>query len=83
MGIREMSNLAIPWSECKPFYHGVYEGILKNGNYCQIDVDNKIKVFINYKYGEVRQVGSDEVEYWLCPAHYVISITNQLEAAGI
>jgi hypothetical protein len=69
-----MSNLSIPWSECKPFYYGIYEGILKNGEYCQIDIDSKTTVTSNGI-----QVGSDEVEYWLCPAHYVISMTKQLD----
>lgn len=71
------THIPIMWDSCVPFFYGNYEGKLKDGRDCKIDVDWKIQVFVC---DTLEQVGTDEVRYWLCDAGHINSMLQQLEA---
>lgn len=68
-------TIQIDWNECKPFFYGWYQGKLKTGETCAIDVDWKIKAYKSS--GE--QVGTDEIQCWCCNADQIKSIIKHLE----
>lgn len=69
------THIAIPWDSCQPYYYGKYEGQLKNGQGCIIDVDWKTKAY-NL---DNEQVGTDQIAYWLCSFEHVKSIMSAIE----
>lgn len=70
------THIAIPWSSLVPFHYGTYKGKLKNRNSCSIDVDWKT-VAIDDITGD--QVGTDQIDYWLCDINHVIELANHLD----
>lgn len=69
------NKLEVPWDFCIPYYYGEYEGILKDGSPCRIDVDWKIRAFNAQK----EQVGTDQIRSWFATPQTIKSLTDELE----
>lgn len=75
--------IEVSWDECIPFFYGQYEGTLKSGKPCIIDVDWKIKVYKakgeNLLFKTDEQVGTDQIRSWFCTTENVKSMIKQLQ----
>lgn len=71
------THIAIPWDSIIPPFYGLYKGKLKDGRDCTIDVDWKIKAYTI----DNKQVGTDQIKYWLCSYEHVKTLIERFEMA--
>jgi hypothetical protein len=69
------THIAVPWDYCIPSFYRIYKGKLKDGRDCTIDVDWKIKAFSL----DGKQVGTDQISYWLCSVEHIKSLIDAFE----
>lgn len=69
------THIAVSWENCIPYTYGKYNGKLRNGKPCTIDVDWKTKAYDE----DLNQVGTDQISCWYCSVNNICDIIKALE----
>ena len=69
------THLAISWDYAQPYFYGKYDGKLKDGRECKIEIDWNAKAFTL----EGEQVGTDQIKYWLCDSTHAKSLLDNVD----